>query len=91
MLVVSGLNHGVKKSLPHYFGICVGFPLMVTLIGFGLGSLLLEFPSIYLLIKILGISYLLFLAWKIANAGNFQAKKTLREPLNFLQGAAFQG
>jgi threonine/homoserine/homoserine lactone efflux protein len=90
MLVVSGLNHGIRKSLPHYFGICIGFPLMVAVIGFGLGALFLRFPSIYLLIKTLGISYLLFLAWKIANAGNMQAARALREPLTFLQGAAFQ-
>jgi threonine/homoserine/homoserine lactone efflux protein len=24
MLFASGINHGVKKSLPHYFGICLG-------------------------------------------------------------------
>lgn len=90
MLVVSGLNHGVQKSLPHYFGICFGFPLMVAVIGFGLGTLFLKLPSLYLSIKVLGISYLLFLAWKIANAGNMQAKKTLREPLTFLQAATFQ-
>lgn len=90
MLIVSGLNHGIQKSLPHYFGVCIGFALMVAIIGFGLGAFFLNFPSMYLSIKILGISYLLFLAWKIANAGNMQAKKGLRKPLTFLQGAAFQ-
>ena len=90
MLVVSGLNHGIQKSLPHYFGICIGFSLMVAVIGFGLGAIFLSFPGVYLSIKILGICYLLFLAWKIANAGNMQAKKGLRKPLTFLQGAAFQ-
>ena len=90
MLVVSGLNHGIQKSLPHYFGVCIGFTLMVAVIGFGLGAFFLNFPGMYLSIKILGIAYLLFLAWKIANAGNIQAKKGLRKPLTFLQGAAFQ-
>ena len=90
MLVVSGLNHGIQKSLPHYFGVCIGFALMVAVIGFGLGAIFLSFPGLYLSIKILGIAYLLFLVWKIANAGNMQAKKTLRKPLTFLQAAAFQ-
>ena len=90
MLVVSGLNHGIQKSLPHYFGVCIGFALMVAVIGFGLGAIFLSFPGLYLSIKILGIAYLLFLARKIANAGNMQAKKALRKPLTFLQGAAFQ-
>ena len=90
MLIVSGLNHGIRKSLPHYFGVCLGFTLMVAVIGVGLGAFFLNFPGMYLSIKILGIAYLLFLAWKIANAGNMSAKKELRKPLTFLQGAAFQ-
>ncbi len=90
MLVVSGLNHGIRKSLPHYFGVCIGFALMVSMIGFGLGTIFLSFPGIYLSIKVLGISYLLFLAWKIANAGSMKASSELRKPLTFLQGAAFQ-
>ena len=27
--MASGLNHGIKKSVPHYLGICIGFPIMV--------------------------------------------------------------
>jgi threonine/homoserine/homoserine lactone efflux protein len=90
MLLVSGLNYGIRKSLPHYFGICLGFALMVAVIGVGLGALFLNYPQTFLFIKILGVVYLLFLGWKIANAGNMQARKDLREPLTFLQAAAFQ-
>lgn len=78
MLLASGLNHGVKRSLPHYFGISLGFMLMVVLIGLGFGALFVEFPEIFLTIKILGVSYLLFLAWKIANAGRLSANSELK-------------
>lgn len=90
MLMTSGLNHGIRKSLPHYFGICVGFPIMVAVIGFGLGALFSKYPSIYTCIKILGISYLFYLSWKIGNAGNPNATKNVREPLSFIQAAIFQ-
>tara|TARA_B110000208_G_scaffold127470_1_gene155093 strand:- start:764 stop:1354 length:591 start_codon:yes stop_codon:yes gene_type:complete len=90
MLLASGLNHGVKRSLPHYFGISLGFMLMVVLIGLGFGALFVEFPEIFLTIKILGVSYLLFLAWKIANAGRLSANSELKKPLSFFQAAAFQ-
>ena len=64
----SGVNYGVKESIPHLLGINIGFPLMIVAIGLGLGSILLSFPAIYPVIKTLGVLYLLFLAWKIARS-----------------------
>lgn len=90
MLLASGLNHGIRKSMPHYLGICIGFPVMVAVVGFGLGALFEQYPSIYIYIKVLGITYLLYLAWKIANAGNSSASSNIRQPLTFIQAAAFQ-
>ena len=90
MLMSSGLNHGVLKTVPHISGIIVGFPLMVAALGFGLGTLFLNYPVIHQVIKITGISYLLFLAWKIANTSNANVGKHLKEPLTFMQAAAFQ-
>lgn len=90
MLMSSGLNHGVLKTVPHISGIIVGFPLMVAALGFGLGTLFLNYPVIHQVIKIAGISYLMFLAWKIANTSNANAGKPLKEPLTFMQAAAFQ-
>ena len=85
-----GLNHGVIKSTPHFAGIIIGFPLMVAAIGLGLGAIFLNYPTIHQLIKIIGIIYLLFLAWKIANTANSTAGMHLKRPLTFIQAAAFQ-
>jgi threonine/homoserine/homoserine lactone efflux protein len=90
MLMTSGLNHGVHKSLPHLFGILIGFPVMVACIGLGLGAIFHKFPIVHQLIKVFGFVYLLFLAWKIANAGNPSAGKGLKEPLTFIQAVVFQ-
>ncbi len=90
MLLASGLNHGIRKSMPHYLGICIGFPIMVTVVGFGLGALFEQYPGIFIYIKVSGIAYLLYLAWKTANAGNSSASKNVRQPLTFVQAAAFQ-
>lgn len=90
MLLASGVNHGVAKSLPHYLGVCIGFPAMVAAIGFGLGTVFNEYPAVHKAIKVLGVSYLLFLAWKIGNAGNPEAKGELPSPLTFWHAAAFQ-
>ncbi len=90
MLMSSGLNYGVKKSLPHLFGICFGFPVMVLLIGVGLGSVFERFPITHTIIQILGILYLLYLAWIIATTKTHDIHTTKSNPLSFWQAALFQ-
>ena len=90
MVMTSGLNHGIRKTVPHLVGIIIGFPTMVACIGLGLGAIFLKYPLLHQAIKICGIVYLLYLAWKIANAGNPEADSKLKEPFTFLQAAAFQ-
>lgn len=90
MLLSSGVNFGIKKSLPHVFGINLGFPIMIVALGIGLISLFAEFPSLYLTMKFVGISYLLFLAFKIAITPVSAEAKEQAKPISFVQAAAFQ-
>ena len=90
MIMASGLNFGTVRSLPHLFGICLGFPVMVILIGTGLGTIFEQFPILHEIIKIVGILYLLYLAWRIANAEKNTRQKTPGKPLTFMQSALFQ-
>ncbi len=90
MIMTSGLNHGVKKSLPHFFGICLGFTAMMLAIGFGLGALFQQFPMVHLVIKVLGISYILFFAWKIATTKTSNDPASISKPFSFSQAALFQ-
>ena len=90
MLLTSSLNYGVKKTIPHGMGIICGVPVMVGAIGLGLGQVFESYPVIHKVIKVLGISYLLYLAWKIAmtDASTNAIKST--KPLTFMQAALFQ-
>lgn len=90
MILASGLNFGTLKSLPHYLGICVGFPIMVMLIGLGFGFLFERFPVVHTYIRIIGIFYLLFLAWKIANSAPNSLNAKQATPFSFLQAVLFQ-
>lgn len=90
MLMASGLNHGIQKSIPHYMGISFGFPVMVAAVGLGMGVAFTTYPNLHRLISILGAVYLLYLAWKIANAGNPKASDEIQAPLTFAQAACFQ-
>lgn len=90
MLMSSGLNYGVRKSLPHLFGICLGFPIMVSIIGIGLGSVFERFPITHTIIQILGILYLLYLAWIIATTKTHNIHTEKSKPFSFWQAALFQ-
>ena len=90
MLTASGANFGFRRTLPHILGICVGFPLMVTAVGLGLGRLFEEAPVTHSALKLAGSAYLLWLAWRIAQTGTVDRADAGARPLSFLQAAAFQ-
>ena len=90
MIMASGLNYGIQRSLPHYLGIILGFPAMVIAVGLGLTSLFEKYAVLHLLLKAAGASYLTFLAWKIASAPVSDLSVTEGKPFTFLQAAAFQ-
>lgn len=90
MITTSGLNFGWRASMPHFWGICLGFPTMFLAVGFGLGFILEQYPLVHTFIKILGILYLLYLAWLTANATSISIGEKVSKPLTFLQAALFQ-
>jgi threonine/homoserine/homoserine lactone efflux protein len=90
MLTASGVNFGFRRTLPHMLGVVLGFPAMVLAVGLGLGGLFEAYPQIHAVLKYIGITYLLWLAWKIANAGRTEDTGAEAAPLNFLQAAGFQ-
>lgn len=92
MLLASGLNYGLVRTLPHMFGIGIGFTLMVLGVGAGLGGLFTTWPALYALLRVVGAAYLLWLAWQIATARPMQDTHTpgRGRPFSFWQAAAFQ-
>ena len=90
MLLASGVNYGFRRTVPHIAGISVGCVVMLILIGLGLGQVFAAVPLLYGVLRYVGASYLLWLAWKIATSGPIAARKAAGHPLTFLQAAAFQ-
>lgn len=90
MILTSGLNYGVKKSIPHLLGISFGFPMMIIVIGFGFSIIFERYPVFNEVIKILGVVYLLYLAWLIASSSPVSLEGKRSKPLNFFQAALFQ-
>ena len=91
MLTASGVNFGFARTLPHMAGVSVGFIVVLTACAGGLGLLFTAFPVAHTVLKVVGAVYMLWLAWKVANAGEPEDMRDAEAtPLTFLQAAAFQ-
>ncbi|MFW2589330.1 LysE family translocator [Sagittula sp. SSi028] len=90
MLVASGANFGLRRSLPHLSGVALGFPLMTVPVGLGIMRVFEAWPPLYTALKAAALIYMLYLAWKIATAGQIKQADAHARPLTFLQAAAFQ-
>lgn len=90
MLMASGANFGFRRSIPHMLGIGVGFVVMLLLVGAGLIQVFDAYPITHTILKTFSVIYLMYLAWKIANAAPVDADADKGNPMTFLQAAAFQ-
>ena len=89
MLLASGVNFGLRRTVPHMLGVTIGFAAMVLSVGLGLQGVLNTVPIAYEIIRWGGAAYMLYLAWKIATAGEV-ADRGASKPISFLQAVAFQ-
>ncbi len=91
MLMASGANFGMRRTMPHMMGVGLGFVFMVILVGLGLAGLFEQFPILHTVLKVVSVAYLLWLAWKIATAApKINTVEETGKPFTFLQAAAFQ-
>ncbi len=90
MLMASGANYGLRRTLPHMLGISLGHAFMVAMVGIVLLQIFMTYPVLNIALKVLSATYMLWLAWKIANAVPPEAKEVTGKPFTFLQAAAFQ-
>jgi threonine/homoserine/homoserine lactone efflux protein len=90
MLLASGVNFGLVRTVPHMLGIAIGFSLMIVLVGLGFVQLFTLLPWLHPAMRIAGVLYMLWLAWRIANAGSVGSGSAAGRPFTFLQAAAFQ-
>jgi len=91
MLLSSGLTFGYKKSLAHILGVMLGFPIMIIAVGLGIGTVFELYPLLYDILKVVGIIYLLWMAWKIATSSSSMSKDDeVKKPFTFVQAVLFQ-
>jgi len=91
MVTASGVNFGFVRTLPHMAGVTIGFLILIAACALGLGLVFTAVPSLQTVLKIVGAAYMLWLAWKVANAQPQSGEvDELARPMTFWQAAAFQ-
>jgi threonine/homoserine/homoserine lactone efflux protein len=91
MLAASGVNFGFARTIPHVLGVEIGFLVLLLGCAAGLGLVFAAAPALQIALKVAGAAYMLWLAWKVANAHNADnAGRAPTRPFTFVQAAAFQ-
>lgn len=91
MVLASGVNFGVRRTVPHILGISLGFAAMIVVVGMGLGTVFELYPVLNTVLRWVGAAYLVYLAYKIARSGAPERPDSAAgKPLGFLGAAAFQ-
>jgi len=87
--LATGLNFGPRRVAPHAVGTMIGFSTMLVLAGAGALTALLAVPGIEPALRMMGVAYLLWLAWRLAGSSG-PDRRTLAKPLTTGQSALIQ-
>jgi len=91
IFAISGMQQGVKKSIPLIAGVDLVFIALSLMIGFGLAEFLETYPSLIITIKLLGIAYLWYLAYKFLRPGTaVDTQKPTTAVFTFYDGLILQ-
>ncbi|MBC2678919.1 LysE family translocator [Pseudomonas baltica] len=63
-----GAHHGLRAALPHVTGATLGFILLLLLMGLGMHEVLNRWPWLTQLIRMAGVIFLLYLAYRLASS-----------------------
>ena len=59
-----GLSYGVRRTTPTILGLQLGLAVVLLVAGLGVGALLLASAKAFLVVKVLGAAYLIWLGWR---------------------------
>jgi len=83
-------NHGLRRALRFCLAVPAGWTLLMLACGLGLGALILGLPVLRWGVKLLGVAYMLWLAWKLSGAGQLAQVDARRLDVSFVGGMGLQ-
>ena len=86
----SGFNFGIKRTLPHIFGVTFGFPFLLLCMALGLINVFKLYPLIQEILKYLGTLFLIYLAYNISFSRSVSGENKNKNPVKFIETFIFQ-
>ncbi len=90
MLTSSGIRFGFARCIPHMLGVVFGFGVMLALCAAGTGSLIMALPVLHIVLKAIGSTYLIYLAWQLRSMAFGRSENESARPMSFIGAALFQ-
>ena len=89
VIVSSGMNYGVRKTLPFVSGGTIGFTLLLLFIGLGFSQVISSYPNLLKYLTIAGSLFIIYMGYLIATATPELDIEKQNEP-TFFQGFLLQ-
>ena len=83
-------NGGLRRAMPFVCAVPLGWSSLLLLCALGLGALLLAVPMLALVVKLVGVAYLLWMAFKLSQARQLGEADATKLQVGFWQGVALQ-
>jgi threonine/homoserine/homoserine lactone efflux protein len=83
-------NGGLRRAMPFVCAVPLGWSALLMLCALGLGALLLALPMLALAVKLAGVAYLLWMAFKLSQALQLGEADATMLQVGFWQGVALQ-
>lgn len=83
-------NFGLKRALRFVFAVPVGWGLLLSACAAGLGAVIVAVPLLRIAIKVFGIGYLLWLAFRLSRSTQLSSTDASRLNVTFWQGVLLQ-
>lgn len=83
-------NHGLRPALRFCLAVPAGWIVLTLVSGLGLGALLLTVPLLRVAVQLIGVAYLLWLAWKLSRSDHMAQADASRLTIGFWSGVGLQ-
>ncbi len=83
-------NHGLRRALRFCVAVPAGWTLLMLVCSLGLGALITGVPALRWGVKLAGVAYMLWLAWKLSRSGSLAQVDASRLNVSFVAGMGLQ-
>ena len=83
-------NHGLRRALRFCVAVPTGWTLLMLVCSLGLGALITGVPALRWGVKLFGVAYMLWLAWKLSRSGSLAQVDASRLNVSFFAGMGLQ-